>query len=154
MIFFGWGHQTSRDYGLAFEKTCPNCNNNDYWHFVRLTTWFTLFFIPVIPYSNKYMLLCPVCDRGYQVQGEKINKLKLLSKANNDLFSNKITPEAYHQIMANITEIANPPENPQLEDTQSNENKKINDEILYCRHCGEKIQSDASFCHKCGKQIN
>ena len=26
-----------------------------------MTTWFTLFFIPVIPYSKAYVRVCPIC---------------------------------------------------------------------------------------------
>jgi len=54
MIIFGWGHQTIKNIGPTFKNHCSHCNNEDYWTLTKYTTWFTLFFIPVIPYSIKY----------------------------------------------------------------------------------------------------
>lgn len=29
---------------------------------LKITTWFTLFFIPVIPYKTEYISVCPICN--------------------------------------------------------------------------------------------
>ena len=56
MIIFGWNFQTIKQIGFVFKKVCEHCNNEEYWVLTRTITWFTLFFIPVIPYSFKFFL--------------------------------------------------------------------------------------------------
>jgi hypothetical protein len=34
---------------------------------VSTRTWFTLFFIPVLPYDNSHFLVCPICSNGRQL---------------------------------------------------------------------------------------
>lgn len=50
-----------RDHGECIAATCPRCHNSVILHHVQLTVWFTLFFIPVIPYKRKRMLMCDIC---------------------------------------------------------------------------------------------
>ena len=62
MIIFGWGHRTTNDFGPTLALNCPNCKNDSWWHLVSYKTWFTLFFIPVIPYESEHLLLCEICS--------------------------------------------------------------------------------------------
>jgi len=34
---------------------------------VSTRSWFTLFFIPVLPYENSHFLVCPICSNGRQL---------------------------------------------------------------------------------------
>jgi hypothetical protein len=34
---------------------------------VSTRTWFTLFFIPVLPYDNSHFLVCPICSNARQL---------------------------------------------------------------------------------------
>ncbi|MCL2400703.1 MAG: zinc ribbon domain-containing protein [Defluviitaleaceae bacterium] len=62
MIIFGWGHHKTEDCGNIQSTTvCMNCNNTVYRAVVKDTTYFTLFFIPLIPYDTKRLLICPIC---------------------------------------------------------------------------------------------
>lgn len=99
MLIFGWGHQTKKDYGPTFPMKCPNCNNNTYWHFVHYRVWFTLFFIPVIPYESKYYLLCEVCSKGIELQGQQIDKTKQLNQDTMDFLKGIIIEEQYRKIL-------------------------------------------------------
>ncbi len=47
---------------------CPNCNNNKQYLVMRNRKFFTLYWIPLIPYSSKYYVTCPVCGAGYEVK--------------------------------------------------------------------------------------
>jgi len=58
-------------------------------------TWFTLFFIPVFPYSIKYFLSCPICKYGLVLDQKQINEIKPLAEANQLLIDGKITKEEY-----------------------------------------------------------
>ncbi len=64
-IIFGWNTKPNK---IGFTKSkyvCENCKNEYNWPLVKLTTWLTLFFIPIIPDRSQYFLTCPICDNGY-----------------------------------------------------------------------------------------
>lgn len=64
MIIWGWGKQTRKVIGNVFLKNCSHCNTEQMWQLCLIRTWFTLFFIPVIPYAKSYQIACPSC-RSY-----------------------------------------------------------------------------------------
>lgn len=80
--------------------SCPNCKNDRYWNLVNAKTWFTLFFIPVIPYENNSYLLCPVCERGLQLHGEKKEQAVLLNNTTRAYLNKEITEEQYQAALA------------------------------------------------------
>jgi len=53
----------------SFEKTlaaagpdlCPVCQQNTQYTILRVIRWFTLFYIPIIPFSFKYYRVCGYC---------------------------------------------------------------------------------------------
>ncbi len=69
LILFGWGRRTRRDHGAAFYNDCPNCKNRTFFHYIAVKVWFTLFFIPVIPYKNIHAYVCRVCSWGFPING-------------------------------------------------------------------------------------
>lgn len=75
-IIFGWGRKTLKRHGPVFERQCERCNNTDNWVLYTRRTWFTLFFIPVIPYSKEHLVICPVCSYGFVISNEKFKELK------------------------------------------------------------------------------
>ncbi len=60
-IIYGWGKKTVRELGVLPPGACGTCGQYVDRRAVRVTTWFTLFFIPVIPYRREYVFLCPHC---------------------------------------------------------------------------------------------
>mgnify|MGYP001822907399 CR=1 FL=1 len=78
-FLFGWGHRTFNERGPTVPANCPNCSNETWLHMISYKTWFTLFFIPVIPYESKNLLLCPVCSQGLELQGEQVEQAKHLN---------------------------------------------------------------------------
>lgn len=67
MIIFGWGKRTFKELGTTERVQCGRCNNVRPWKYKKMTTWFTLFFIPVIPYEMKYFKECPICKEAVLV---------------------------------------------------------------------------------------
>jgi zinc-ribbon family len=61
MIIFGWGGGTPKDLGPVVPFTCATCTRNVFARYVTVTKWFRLFFIPIIPYSTRHFLACPMC---------------------------------------------------------------------------------------------
>lgn len=82
MIIFGWGRRMTKDHGPGQGILCPNCRNNTRFHLIVRRTWFTLFFIPVIPYETMYMEICPICSRGQQVTKDQF-QAALADRQNN-----------------------------------------------------------------------
>lgn len=78
-ILFGWGHRTTKDHGPTLPINCPNCHNQTYWRYKHVRTWFTLFFIPVIPYDNDHYLLCDICQQGIVLKEEERERAKILA---------------------------------------------------------------------------
>ena len=89
-FIFGWGHRTNNDRGPTMPANCPNCHNDSWFHFFTYRTWFTLFFIPVIPYESKSFLLCPVCSSGLELNGEPIDAALRLNEAAQAFHNNEI----------------------------------------------------------------
>ncbi len=70
MLIFGFGRRTVKELGTTDKKLCPHCNNFRAWKYMKVTTWFTLFFIPIIPYKTMYIEECPICKSAIKVDKE------------------------------------------------------------------------------------
>lgn len=171
MIIFGWGHQTIKNFGVTFKHQCPNCNNEDYWQLLRMTTWFTLFFIPVIPYENKYVLICPVCEKGVRVEKANIEEYKKLAIANTDLIKGRITAKEYQHRLAgeeqnqlqsaeekNIQEKEKEGEVIEIDESEIIHNRVdgvvAQPKNKFCTNCGNPLQTEHNFCQKCGSKTS
>lgn len=96
MLFvFGWGRRTQKDHGPTLPITCPNCKNQTYWRYKHFRTWFTLFFIPVIPYQSDHYLLCDICKQGVQLNGEEQERAKILAGQTELYLRQQMSPEEY-----------------------------------------------------------
>lgn len=78
-IIFGWGKVTSKTHGWTEAEYCEYCRNTPRHVLVEKRTWFTLFFIPIIPYEHKHLCLCPICHSGYEYPKEVFHQLVLKS---------------------------------------------------------------------------
>lgn len=61
--------------GVCWDK-CPHCKASGAISVFDLTSWFTLFFIPLIPFSTKYYLKCNSCYREWLAEGEEWTAVK------------------------------------------------------------------------------
>ncbi len=68
-ILFGWGFRTNKHFGTRKER-CNICGGDEYSYY-RIRTWFTLFFIPIIPYSTKYIMVCHRCGNSIELTSEQ-----------------------------------------------------------------------------------
>jgi hypothetical protein len=76
MIIWGWGKVTKKVIGSVFEQLCNYCNSKEMWQLCIIRTWFTLFFIPIIPYKKKYVISCPKCGSYIELTQEQFEKIK------------------------------------------------------------------------------
>ncbi|WP_129595779.1 zinc-ribbon domain-containing protein [Anaerophilus nitritogenes] len=77
MIIWGWGKVTKKIIGAVFERTCSHCNSSEIWNLCIVRTWFTLFFIPIIPYRKKYCIACPRCGSYMELTEEEFEQIKI-----------------------------------------------------------------------------
>ncbi|MDF2985075.1 MAG: hypothetical protein K0R50_585 [Eubacterium sp.] len=107
LFIFGWGKQTVKNHGPVQIFHCDHCNNDKYWTLYSRRTWFTLFFIPVIPYQTEHLMLCPICNHGVKLDNAKFNELKPIAQCNLDMINKKITQEQHSEIMKGLASSAN-----------------------------------------------
>ena len=71
-VIFGWCEGSSQDHGPTLLIDCPNCHNKGYWHLYKSKMWFSLFFVPIIPYESLFRLLCETCSSGIELNGGEV----------------------------------------------------------------------------------
>ncbi|HWB33924.1 MAG TPA: zinc-ribbon domain-containing protein [Candidatus Paceibacterota bacterium] len=158
-IIFGWGRQTTWNVGPVFKRVCDHCHNEEYWTLLRRTTWFTLFFIPVIPYKSVWWLLCPICKYGLELKPEQVKTLQPIAEVNQLLNTGAITVEEYHKRVAALNSSSDSTEAPATEVSMLPEAKVVAAEVKdtkgkFCGECGKEIMSEGKFCVHCGTKIN
>ena len=73
-LIFGFGHRKFNRKG-SVKSNCTRCNNHVDKELIKVTSSFTLFFIPLIPYSNKYVFTCPICHDSIELTKEEFYKM-------------------------------------------------------------------------------
>ena len=155
MFIFGWGRQTIKQIGAVFKNLCSHCHNEEYWILTRITTWFTLFFIPVIPYSIKYFLSCPICKYGLTLNDKQIGELKPIAEANQLLVNGQITQDEFRIRMNQINNLS--PKEVEGKIIEPDRPKILNDgnkELTYCSECGNQLTREIKYCGNCGSATN
>jgi hypothetical protein len=61
--------------------TCAGCGVAAYFQVLRVSKWFTLFFIPIFPYSVRYYHLCPTCGSSHNIK--KSDAMEMVAQAGN-----------------------------------------------------------------------
>ena len=82
MIIFGWGYRREKKLGPVGRIVCPNCHNEDFWELITSRTFFTLFFIPLIPYASESYIMCPICRAAREVSGDELERMKQAAEEN------------------------------------------------------------------------
>jgi pyruvate-formate lyase-activating enzyme len=69
LFIFGWGGQ-SKVLGDGYTLMCPNCHNARSWRVVKTNKKVSLFFVPVVKWDAKYLMVCPVCSAGFELESQ------------------------------------------------------------------------------------
>ena len=80
MILWGWGKRTVKHLG-QIRQACPSCQHTGWFNVVTIRTWFTLFFIPVIPYRVRHVMMCTNCGGTVELDAERMAKAKQMIAA-------------------------------------------------------------------------
>jgi len=71
-ILFGtWPLRLKMGHDVQTMTQCPNCYQISYWNIIRVFKFFTLFFIPLIPFWMQYYMTCPHCDAAVKIKGSE-----------------------------------------------------------------------------------
>jgi hypothetical protein len=70
------GKPTGKDYGATLRQQCERCHNDVFYHLVQTQRWLSINFIPILPFSRRYRLECPVCAHGRELVGAEIETQK------------------------------------------------------------------------------
>jgi hypothetical protein len=103
MIIFGFGRKTRKDHGRAFASECVRCHNQAFYRFLTIRVWFTLFFIPVIPYKVVHLFACEVCGHALAVPKGKSIEARKLCEAAARLDAGEMSEDEYRQAMEAVT---------------------------------------------------
>jgi hypothetical protein len=71
MIIFGYGSGRRKDHGEALPIVCPQCHNSTFYRYISVTSWFSLFFVPLIPVKRRDYLVCPICSRALALRKDQ-----------------------------------------------------------------------------------
>lgn len=74
-IIFGDKTYTKKLGEYKFSGTCPNCHNTIMLQILKESTWFTLYWIPVIPLKFRWLKACPICGINAEITKEEANNL-------------------------------------------------------------------------------
>jgi len=108
VIIFGFGGGRPKDRGPVLPAHCPNCGNENYLRHVSSTRWFSLFFIPLIPYSTKHFLLCPVCTQGRALTRDQAAKAEEMAGWTERYRAGEIAHEEYAARLAAFSSYLRP----------------------------------------------
>ena len=73
-FIFGFGHRKFEQKSVI-KGSCQRCNNHVDKGLVKATSWFTLFFVPLVPYSTKYIIVCPICNNAVELPKEEFDRI-------------------------------------------------------------------------------
>lgn len=60
---------------IVSQHDCPSCKKNSYWELCRLTIWFSILGLPLIPYKKSYGLVCDKCNHLVEISEEEFNSI-------------------------------------------------------------------------------
>ena len=57
------------------QNACPQCKKEGFQTVVRSRRWFTLYFIPLFPFSKKTSVHCNLCGFQYEMDNQQADSL-------------------------------------------------------------------------------
>jgi hypothetical protein len=73
MVIFGW-RRTMKELATVFAQ-CRSCGMQGWQRIYRVISWFTLFFLPVLPLWVARKSFCNTCGRQWKLSKEEADAL-------------------------------------------------------------------------------
>jgi hypothetical protein len=77
-FFLIWGFRSKPKVLGGYDSRCSHCGKKTLHGVLKVSKYFTFFFIPLIPLSKKVFVVCEACGAKAEIKGEL--KEKLLEK--------------------------------------------------------------------------
>lgn len=77
MLISSLNSRTVEDIGQVIFYRCNHCHKETMWELKKVTGWFSLFFIPIIPYEFDYYFMCPQCNYGYKLTKSDFKRIEV-----------------------------------------------------------------------------
>lgn len=91
MGILGWNYRKVKNYGPVKREQCKNCSNQSTLQLQKLSTWFTIFSVPLIPYRINYLLVCPICNNYEEIDSSEfiilLESIKMQNESENQMVS-------------------------------------------------------------------
>lgn len=78
-VIFGLKRRT-KQFGACYPSHCINCRNNEYLHLQKERKWFHIFWIPLIPWTAAWYLVCPRCGLSVRLVKQEAKEAKTLQQ--------------------------------------------------------------------------
>lgn len=76
LLIIGFGRRKKKDHGEVAQVKCPRCFNTVVYRYIHTRTWFTLYFIPILPYRSERRLECPICSHGMKIRRDEVEEVR------------------------------------------------------------------------------
>lgn len=136
-FIFGWNHQKTTSFGPVEQHKCQNCHNTEFWHLNKISSYFTLFFIPIFAHDNDYWFHCPTCNYGIKLNNVDFLNYKSIAEINSAFLEKSITDEERMKQLEEIYKIIDKNnEDRKIKNVEESKNwsklasDKTNDELL------------------------
>jgi hypothetical protein len=174
LIIFGtkW---MRRNLGVVF-MMCQRCKRPCAHTILRLHSWFTLFFIPVIPLGSRYLTVCSMCAGQLRIdatQAEQLRQAALAQAAPQthdtadgpistpegapDYAADRLTSSASASLMAGTSAGASEAEVMGFNSIThiSTEEGPNQGQVpsQFCANCGHSLDASHAFCESCGSPV-
>lgn len=95
MGILGWDYRKVKNYGPVKREQCKNCSNQSTLQLQKLSTWFTIFFVPIMPYRINYLLVCPICKNYEEIDSSEFLNFMESIKMQNEAESQMASSDGY-----------------------------------------------------------
>ena len=174
VIIFGT-KRMRRNLGVVF-MMCQRCNAPCAHTILRLHSWFTLFFIPVIPLGSRYLTVCSMCAGQVRIDGAQAEQLRQAALAQAAHQSHHTadgpisaygsaplpTPEPFASTASTALMpgmVAGAPIHDAVPSTSvspaftPNGLGQLQGPNSFCTSCGNSLNASHAFCDSCGSPV-
>jgi len=95
MPVFGWDYRKEQNFGPSKREKCSSCDNEVTFLLRKISTCFTLFSFPIIPYKIDYILVCPICEKQHEIDSWEFYELVARIRSKNEDENQLASSERY-----------------------------------------------------------
>ncbi len=107
IIFFGSSRKI-KPIDIYENDVCGICKQPNKMQLHEVSSWFTLFFIPIFKITSEYFLVCPACKANRKIPKKEAKALIAEYKNGGAATQRNVRAEVKHQVQAPVAEAVAP----------------------------------------------